>query len=109
MELFQVLHKNIPQKNKVFALFNKQQQQKDISKFLLQSIKNMKKEIKDIRMINSFCIEIHDMLYYFIMFRKIKVAKKILRPLETLALPIHYHGAQKWNEALKKICKIKLS
>ena len=69
----------------------------------------MKKEIKDIRMINSFCIELHDILYYSIMFHKIKVAKKILRLLETLALPIRYHGTQKWNETLKKICKIKIS
>ncbi|MEI6775060.1 MAG: hypothetical protein WCL18_10225 [bacterium] len=109
MELFQVLHKNIPQKNKVFALFSNQQQQQDISKFLLQTIKSMKKEIKDIKMINAFCIELHDILYYSIMFHKIKVAKNILRLLEILALPIRYHGTQKCDEALKKICKIKIS
>ena len=109
MELFQVLHKNIPQKKKIFALFDKQQQQQDISKIILQTIKSVKKETQDIRMINIFCMELHDMLYYSIMFRKIRVAKKILRLFETLALPIHYTGPKKRNETLKKICKIKIS
>jgi len=107
MELFQVLHKNIPQKKKVFALFRTQQQQ-DISKFLLQMIRNVRKETKDIGMINSFCIELYDILYYYIMFDKIRVMKRILRLLEELALPIRYVGQQKWNDALKKICKMKL-
>ena len=107
MELFQVLHKNIPQKKKVFALFRKQQS-KDISKFLLQIIKSVKNSTKDNKMINSFCIEIYDMLYYYIMFDKIKVAKKILRLLEELALPINYIGEQRRNELLKKIMRIKI-
>ena len=107
MELFQVLHKNIPQKKKVFALLYKQQQQ-DISKLLIQMIKQVKKETHDTRMINLFCIELYDILYYHIMFDKIKVIKKILRLLENLALPIQYHGPQQWNESLKKICKIKV-
>ena len=107
MELLQVLHKNIPQKKKVFALFRKQQQQ-DISKFLLQMIKNVRKETKDIRMINSFCIELYDILYYYIMFDKISISKKILRLLEELALPISYVGEHKRAETLKKICKLKL-
>ncbi|EKD25365.1 MAG: hypothetical protein ACD_80C00079G0008 [uncultured bacterium (gcode 4)] len=106
MELLQILHKNIPQKNKVFALFRKQEQ-KDISNFLVQMIKNVKKETKDIRMINAFCIELYDIMYHYIMFDKIRVAKKILRLLEELALPIRYMGRDKRNEALKKICKIK--
>jgi hypothetical protein len=108
MEIFQVLHKNIPQKKKVFALFRKQRQQ-DISKFLLQMIKNVKKETQDIRMINSFCIQLYDILYHDIMFGKLKVAKKLLRLLEELALPISYVGEKKRAELLKKLIKIKLS
>ena len=108
MELFQVLHKNIPQKKKIFALFQKHQQKKDISKFLLQMIKNVKKETKNIRMINSFCIEIYDFMYHYIIFDKIKVEKKILRLIEELALPINYVGQKKWIETLKKLIKIKL-
>jgi len=107
MELFQVLHKNIPQKKKVFALFHKQHQQ-DISRLLLQMIKNVKKETQDIRMINSFCIELYDILYYYIMFDKIRVTKKFLRLLEELALPIKYIGKPKWIETLKKLIKVKL-
>ena len=107
MELFQVLHKNNPQKKKVFALFRKQQQQ-DISKFLLQMIRNVKKETKDIRMINSFCIELYDILYYYIMFDKIRVVKKVLRLLENLALPISYIREDARIESLKKITKVKL-
>lgn len=107
MELFQILHKNIPQKNKIFALFHTQERQ-DISKLLLQMIKHVKKETQDIKMVNSFCSELHDMLYYSLISRKIRIAKKILRLLENLALPISYMGEQKWNEILKKICKIKI-
>ncbi len=107
MEIFQVLHKNMPQKKKIFALFRKQQQQ-DISKFLLQMIKNVKKETQDIRMINTFCIQLYDMLYHDIMFGKLKVAKKLLRLFEELALPISYTGKQKRSEVLKKIMKLKL-
>lgn len=108
MELFQVLHKNIPQKKKIFALFRKQDQH-DISRFILQMIRNVKKETKDIRMINSFCIELYDILYYYIMFDKVRVAKKILRILEELALPISYTGKHQQEELLKKIIRIKLS
>jgi len=107
MELFQVLHKNIPQKKKVFALFRKQQPQ-DISKFLLQMIRNVKKETQDIRMINSFCIQLYDMLYHDIVFGNLKVAKKLLRLFDELALPISYIGEQKWNEVMKKLKKMKL-
>ena len=107
MELFQVLHKNIPQKKKVFALFRKKEPQ-DISKFLLHMIKNVKKETHDVRIINSFCIELYDILYYYIMFDKLRVAKKVLRVFENLALPMSYISKNKRNESLKKIGKIKL-
>jgi len=89
MELFQILYKNIPQKKKVFALFRKKEKQ-DISKFLLQMIKNVKKETQDNRIVNIFCIQIYDMFYYDIMFGKIKITKKFLRLFEELALPMRY-------------------
>jgi hypothetical protein len=107
MELFQVLHKNIPQKKKVFSMFHKKGQQ-DISKFFLQMIKNVKKETQDNKMINMFCIQIYDMFYYDIVFNNFKVAKKLLRLIEELALPISYIGEYKRNEIMKKIKKIKL-
>lgn len=59
-------------------------------------------------MTNSFCIEFYDMLYYYVMFDKIRVTKKILRLLEELALPIGYIGENKRKELLKKLTKIKL-
>ncbi|MEI6117918.1 MAG: hypothetical protein WCP92_01345 [bacterium] len=107
MELLQVLHKNIPQKKKFFALFRKQQPQ-DISKVLLQMIKGVRKSTKDTKTMNSFCIELYDMLYYYIMFDKIRVAKKILRLLEQLALPIKYVGEHRRNELFKKLIKMKV-
>ncbi len=107
MELLHVLHKKIPQKKKVFSLFQTQEQQ-DISKFLLQTIKSVKKETKDIRMVNLFCIEMYDILNYYIMFDKVKVVKKLLRVFEELAVPISYIGEHKRSESLKKITKIKL-
>lgn len=107
MELFQVLHRKIPQKKKVFAFFHTQEQQ-DISKFLLQTIKNVKKETRDIRMINLFCIEIYDILNYYIMFDKVKVVKKLLRVFEELAVPISCIGKDRRSESLKKMTKMKL-
>ena len=107
MELFQVLHKNMPQKKKVFAFSHKKNPQ-DISKFLLQMIKNVKKETKDIRMINIFCIQIYDILYHDIMFGKIIIQKKLLRILEELALPINYVGEEKMKETVKKLKGIKI-
>lgn len=107
MDLFQLLHKSIPQKKSIFSLLHIQEK-KDVSKFLLKIIKKMRKEIKDIRMINLFCIELYDILYYYIMFDKIRVIKKLLRLLETLALPIHYTDKGKRTETLKKTCKIKI-
>lgn len=106
MELLQVLQKNIPQKKKVFARFQKKWGQ-DLSKFLLQLIKNVKKENNDIRILNSFFIELYDMIYQYIIFDKVKIAKKIIRILEKLALPIKYVGEEKRKESLKNIRKIK--
>jgi len=71
-------------------------------------IKGVKNSTKDIRLMNSFCIELYDMLYYYIMFDKIIVAKKILRLLEELALPIKYIGERQRAEILKKLIKVKL-
>lgn len=107
MELLQVLHKNIPQKKKVFARFQRKWDH-DLSKFLLQMIRNIKKESKDVKILNAFFIELYDMIYQYIIFDKVKIAKKIVRLLEELALPIKYVGEQKWTESLKKIRKMKL-
>ena len=59
-------------------------------------------------MINSFCIELYDILYYYIMFDKIKVAKKVLRLLESLATPIQAVGELARADSLKKMTKMKL-
>lgn len=108
MELFQILHKSIPQKKIVFALFRTHQQKQDISKFLLQTIKQIKKSTQDIRTINSFCIELYDILYYYIMFDKITVAKNILRLFEYLAMPIDTIDWDLRIDSLKKIIKMKV-
>ena len=107
MELFQALHKNIPEKKKVFALFRKQEQQ-DISKYILKTIKHVKKETNEIRLLNLFCIELYDILYYHLMFGKIRIIKKLLRLIEVLALPMNYTKKDKRGETLKKISKIKI-
>ncbi|MEI7918663.1 MAG: hypothetical protein WCH65_00130 [bacterium] len=107
MEILQILHQSIPEKKKIFALFHNKHQQ-DISKPLLQMIKKIKKGTKDIRIINSFCIEFYDLLYYYIMFDKIKVMKKMLRLLEHLATPIACIGEYERVDSLKKISKIKI-
>lgn len=107
MEIFQILQKNIPQKKNIFLLCHTHQPQ-DISKSLLQMIKKVKKETHDSKMLNLFCIELYDILYYYILFDRIKVTKKFLRLLEHLALPINCVGERQWNDVLKKTCKMKL-
>jgi hypothetical protein len=107
MELFQVLHKNIPQKKKVFTLFFKKEKQ-DVSIFLLQTIKTMKREIKDIKALNSFFIEFYDMMYHHIIFRKVKIEKRVVRVLEDLALSSEQVGEEKRRETFKRVRKMKL-
>ncbi len=107
MELLQVLNKKIPQKKKVFARFKKKWDN-DLSRFLLQMIKNIKKESSDVRVLNAFFIELYDMIYQYLIFDEVKVMKKIIRLLEELALPIKYVGEEKRKENFKKIKKIKL-
>ncbi len=60
------------------------------------------------KIFNAFCIELYDIISYYVMFDKIKIAKKILRLLEELSLPIAYIGENRRNESFKKITKIKL-
>jgi DNA-binding Lrp family transcriptional regulator len=107
MELLQVLNKNIPQRQKVFARFQRKSPG-DLSKFLLQLIKKIKKDSMDIKMLNQYFIELYDMLYHYIIFDKAKITKKIVRLLEELALPLEYVGEHKWLESFKKIKKMKL-
>ncbi len=107
MELLQVLHQDIPQRHKIFKMFQKKASH-DISKILISMLKNVIKDIKDLKILNAFIIELYDMLYYYVLFDKIKIAKKILRLLEELALPFNYIGEDKRREIAKKIKKIKV-
>lgn len=107
MELLQVLNKDIPQKKKVYARFQRKWDC-DLSKFLLQIIKNAKKESSDAVVLNAFFIELYDMIYQYLVFDEVKVMKKVVRLLEELALPIKHVGTEKWKGSLKKVRKIKL-
>lgn len=107
MELHQLFQKHIPQKNQLFEKFNNKKQ-KDISKILLHMMKNMKKNIKDKRILNTFFIELYDLLYHDILFGRIIVVKKLFKLLEELALPMKYIGEKKWLETLKKLMQLKL-
>lgn len=71
-------------------------------------IKDMKKKCKDTELLNEFFIELYDSIYQDIVFDKIKIAKRVVRLLETLALPIEYVGKKKWYETLKRLGKVKL-
>ncbi|MEI7558546.1 MAG: hypothetical protein WCJ45_07270 [bacterium] len=107
MELFRILQRKIPKKNIIFDMFHKNERQ-DISKFILQTIKTVKKETKNIRMTNSFCSELYDMIYHHVIFRRVKIVKKVLRGLESLALPTKHIGEERWNESFKKMKSIRL-
>lgn len=102
MELITVFNNAIPQKQKIYTMIQSQES-KDISKKFLFMIKNMIKTTKDIKMVNGFCIQLYDIMYYELMFNKIKIAKKILRIFEELALPIKYIGEHKFKENINKI------
>jgi predicted nucleotide-binding protein (sugar kinase/HSP70/actin superfamily) len=71
-------------------------------------MKKAQKDTMDIKMLNQFFIELYDMLYHYIIFDKIKIAKKLVRLLEELALPLNYTGEHKWVESFKKLKKMKL-
>ena len=71
-------------------------------------MKKAQKDTMDIKMLNQFFIELYDMLYHYIIFDKIKIAKKLVRLLEELALPLSYTREHKWVESFKKLKKIKL-
>ena len=79
----------------------------DISKYILQVAKKIIKDTEDKKILNCFFIELYDMLYYYIIFGKIKIAKKILRLFEGLALPINSIGDEKRKEIIKKIKKMR--
>jgi len=106
MELFQILHKNIPQRKNIFAHI--QRKWYDVSKFLLRTMKWLRKGERDVYVLNAFFIELYDMLYSPIIFDEIMVARKIIRILEELALPIKYIGQKRWCASFKKIMKVKL-
>ncbi|MEI6671795.1 MAG: hypothetical protein WCL02_00025 [bacterium] len=74
----------------------------------MQTIKNVRKDNKDAVILNSFFIELYDIIYYYVMFNKVKIVKKILRLLEELALPIKYIGEDERKAVFKKIRKVKL-
>ncbi len=83
-------------------------QQQDMSKFILKTIKYIKKSTKNIRTINAFCIEFYDIIYYYLMIDKIKIMKKLLRLFEDLAIPMSNIGEEQRSLSLKKISKIKI-
>ena len=107
MELLQVLQKNIPQRKKVVARFQKKGKN-DLSKFLLQLIKSIKKWDRDIKILNAFFIELYDVVYSYVICGEIVIDRKIMRLLESLALPITYVGEKKWLESFGKVRKVKV-
>lgn len=68
----------------------------------------MKREVKDIRALNSFFIEFYDMMYHHIVFRRVKVEKRVVRVLEALALSSEQVGEEKRSETFKRVRKMKL-
>ena len=68
----------------------------------------MKKDVTDMNILNAFFIELYDMVYPYIVFDKVKIARKIVRLLEVLSLPMHYVGENKWIETFKRLIKLKL-
>lgn len=86
----------------------RKEERQDISKPLLHMIKSVKKETNDIRMTNLFCIELYELIYHHIVLRRIRVAKKVFRLLEHLALPAHRIGEDKRKETFKRVRKIRL-
>lgn len=107
MELFEILNKDIPQRQKIYFRFQKKSSG-NLSKFLLQILKKTQKNFNNLEILNQFFIELYDILYQYIIFDKIKITKKLVRLLEELALPMNYIGKDKRKQSFKKIKKMKL-
>ena len=59
-------------------------------------------------LLNAFFIELYDMIYQYVIFDNVKIAKKIMRILEELAIPMQYIGEQQRRSYLKKTKGIKI-
>ena len=53
-------------------------------------------------------MELYDAVYPYIIYDRVKVAKKIVRIMEELAMPIKGIGIERWQTSLKKVRMIKL-
>lgn len=108
MELFRLLHnKKFPEKKIIFEYFHKNANQ-DVSRFLLQMIKGMRRELKETKTLNIFFMEFYDMTFHYVALRKVRIEKRVLRVFEILALPTSEFSEKRWKEVFKRVRKIRL-
>jgi hypothetical protein len=107
MDIYRILHYNIPDKKKIILLLKKKSESAS-ARFLIKIIKRVSEKTPNFSLLNAFCIELYDHLYHHLMFNKIKIQKKITRILEDLALPLPYAGEEKRKQNFRKLIKTKL-
>ncbi|MFA7717437.1 MAG: hypothetical protein WC875_01875 [Candidatus Absconditabacterales bacterium] len=74
----------------------------NLSEFLQDIIIQRLQKEKDIAKITSFFCEIYDKLYYDILFKNIKIEKRVIRLLESLAGPDYDRVEKQWKKLIKK-------
>ena len=85
--------------------FTQERPHADLSGFLQNIIiRHLQKE-KDIARITSFFGKIYDELYYDILFKNIRVEKRVIRLLETLAGPSYSKTESQRRELFEKNSK----
>ena len=83
------------------------QQYKKISNVLQNMIDIEIDQYKSIQEALFLFSNIYDKLYYYIIFNKLLLDKKIVRQLESLAMPLQSKTEEEWVELLRKIHKAK--
>lgn len=101
-----MLVNNIENINKEAAInLLRKQSNKDLSILMKDIMKSKIGNTKDMWEINKFFSELYDDLYYDIIFKKIKIDKRISRILESLAMPLDRKTDNEWKNIIDKILK----
>lgn len=85
----------------------KNQQYTELSNLIQKIIHLEIEKQNDIDAMILFFSQIYDELYYYIIFNKIPLEKKLIRQLEALSMPIQSRNKKEWDDLFEKIRKNK--
>jgi hypothetical protein len=79
----------------------------DTSYGLIRFINKHIRHPSDISGVNHFFLRLYDELYHEIVFKKLKIQKKVLRIFESLAIPIEEQSERKLVKLCRQIKKVR--